>query len=562
MTINSIESNPWQKATIIGSVWGAFEVVAGSILHNLAIPMVAGTILSVLGVIIMVTGARIFGGKGIFWRSALICAALKTVSPSPVILTPMLGITIEGVLMETGVILLGSNIAGYLLGGGLAVLSVLLFKLARIVMIYGTDIIAAYKSIFNQYFENDSISSNGHIVLVWVIITVFFIFGLVAAAIGYFGGNEIKRRYKNLDFRLLPSKNRYKPSVVNGYKGGIGFLIFHIVWIIVYIFVKDFINPIYWQTGGIVYIILCFYRYGRIRKMLKKPGFWLVIVLVSLISGIFILKSDFGKFIFNIELIKYSFSISVRAAVVIIGFACINIELMSKGVSQHFKGSFFSPLANSFSNAHDALPSLITSIKFNRHTIFRPMPVIEKMFSHFTTNISSKSKPRIYIVTADKHGGKTSFLTEMLVFFEKEQIPVSGFIAEGEWDENGQRSGFNLIILPDKSKLKLCDKVTTSWSKHGSYFFNPIAIERGNEQLNKILPGRIVFIDEIGFFELEGFLWANAFEKLISENSNILVISIRKSFLQQAIDKWNLEDAILIDATTDCPDEIVSDMLD
>ena len=141
-------NNPWQVATIIGSVWGAFEVVAGSLLHNLAIPMAAGTILSAMGVMIMVTGARVFGGKGIFWRSALVCAALKTVSPSPVILTPMIGITLEGVVLEAGVVMLGNNLAGYLLGGGLAVLSILGFKLVRLIMIYGTDLVEAYKSVF------------------------------------------------------------------------------------------------------------------------------------------------------------------------------------------------------------------------------------------------------------------------------------------------------------------------------------------------------------------------------------------------------------------------------
>lgn len=557
MKLNDNHIDSWQKATIIGSVWGAFEIVAGSILHNLAIPLAAGTVLSAIGVIIMVTGAKVFGGKGIFWRSALVCAALKTVSPSPVILTPMIGITLEGLLMEFGVILLGNNIIGYILGGGLALLSVLMFKLVRLVMIYGVDIITAYKSIFSidlNIFE--STSQYGYLIPILILVLVYLIIGFLAALTGVNGGNVIKNRFIEKNIKLVPPGNKYKPEVVNGYKGGVGFLLFHLVWLILFIALKGFVPKIYWISGGVIYLILCIFRYGRVRLMVKKPAFLAVILLVSLTSSFFIFYGKHTSFTINAEFFEYSYSIFLRAAVVIVTFACINIELKSKGVEQFFKTSLFRPFTRSYTNAHSILPTLLQTIKADRRKIFKPIPMIEKMFTHFTDLESKALRFKPLIITADRHAGKTTFMKELAAWLEQNDIPISGFIAEGQWDESNIRSGFSITNLQTKESFPLCDKVSTHWQQYGVYYFNPASIELGNKLLADPLPNSVVFIDEIGLFELENALWANAFQSLLDANSNQIVISVRRTFLNQVIEKWKLHDAVIVDATTDCPEKV------
>lgn len=550
------QSNPWQVATIIGSVWGAFEVVAGSLLHNLAIPMAAGTILSALGVMIMVTGARVFGGKGIFWRSALVCAALKTVSPSPVILTPMIGITLEGLLMEFGVILLGQNLWGYILGGGLAVVSILGFKLVRLIMIYGTDLIEAYRSVFSFAFSNEFLSSKGYLIPILLIVALYLALGAFAALTGYRSGNALKENFKRKNIQIIPPNNQYKPSIVKGYKGGLGFLIFHIVWLAAFIFSKNQIPTLFWYAGGVAYIILCVFRYGRIRSLLSRPTFWLIIVMVSVLSSVFIVLGKNGTLTLSLELFQNISAIFIRASVVIISFSSISIELMSKGVTRHFRGKAFAPLASSLSSAHNSLPHLIEKLKGFRSGNLKPTPIIEGMFSQFLEETYQQVVPSVFIVTANRHAGKTTFIKEMIAFLESKNQPIYGFYSEGFWDSNGERAGFNLITLPEKKSTPLCDKISTHWQPFGSYNFNPDAIKLGFEQLENAPEGTIVFIDEIGLFELEGKIWANALTNILSRGKNPIVVSIRRTFIEDAKEKWLLEKAVIIDATVECPEKV------
>jgi hypothetical protein len=72
-----------------GVHWKSLEITLGSALHNLMVPMTVGTLLTFLGVFtVSVISANNFQ-RGFFWRAALICALLKSVSPSAVILPPM-----------------------------------------------------------------------------------------------------------------------------------------------------------------------------------------------------------------------------------------------------------------------------------------------------------------------------------------------------------------------------------------------------------------------------------------------------------------------------------------
>ena len=112
----------WQRAAVLGSLWASVEIVVGSFLHNLNVPF-AGSALAAFGVIVMTAGHRASPVKGVIWRAALICALMKSISPSAVILGPMIGIAMEGALLETCVRLSGGRAAGYLLGGALAEVS-------------------------------------------------------------------------------------------------------------------------------------------------------------------------------------------------------------------------------------------------------------------------------------------------------------------------------------------------------------------------------------------------------------------------------------------------------
>ena len=126
---NSLKINyTWLKASVIGSLWASIEIILGSFLHNLRIPF-AGTLLAILGVCLLVAFSQIWHEKGLFWRSGVICAVMKSISPSLIILGPMIGIMYEAILLELFILFFGRNIFAYAIGGMFAISSILIQKL-------------------------------------------------------------------------------------------------------------------------------------------------------------------------------------------------------------------------------------------------------------------------------------------------------------------------------------------------------------------------------------------------------------------------------------------------
>ena len=108
-------SSKWTKAAVIGSIWAAIEIVLGSFLHNLRVPF-SGTMLSMSAVFLLVAFSLHWKERGIIIRAGLIAALMKSISPSAVILGPMVGIIMEAVILETVLLILGRNMLGIIIG--------------------------------------------------------------------------------------------------------------------------------------------------------------------------------------------------------------------------------------------------------------------------------------------------------------------------------------------------------------------------------------------------------------------------------------------------------------
>ena len=85
--INSLNQK-WIKASVLGSVWAASEIVLGSFLHNIRMPF-SGNVLVGIAMILLISASHLWKEKGVIWRSGLIAALLKTMSPSAIIFTPI-----------------------------------------------------------------------------------------------------------------------------------------------------------------------------------------------------------------------------------------------------------------------------------------------------------------------------------------------------------------------------------------------------------------------------------------------------------------------------------------
>jgi len=136
----------WLKAAVLGSLWASFEIIVGSLLHNLRIPF-AGTFLTLFAVVLLISFARIWSDRGIILRAGIICALMKSISPSAVILGPMIGILSEALIIELVLLGLGRNLFSFMIAGALGVLSALFHKVINLMIIYGADLVQVYRNL-------------------------------------------------------------------------------------------------------------------------------------------------------------------------------------------------------------------------------------------------------------------------------------------------------------------------------------------------------------------------------------------------------------------------------
>ena len=149
---NNLLSDKWLKAAVIGGLWASIEIVLGSFLHNLRIPF-AGTILATQGILLVIAFGQVWKESGIIIRAGIITALMKSISPSSVILGPMIGIIMEAALLEIFLLIFGRGILGVIVSSSLALASALLHKVFSIIILYGWNIVMIYKNIY-VYFQN------------------------------------------------------------------------------------------------------------------------------------------------------------------------------------------------------------------------------------------------------------------------------------------------------------------------------------------------------------------------------------------------------------------------
>ena len=173
----------WLKASVVGSTWASIEIIFGSFLHNLKIPL-SGAILSFISVWILISFLQIWKENGLVLRAGIICALLKSISPSAFILGPMIGIFSEALLIELFILIFGKNLFGYLFGGAFAVLSSLLHKVVSLLILYGFNLVKILSDLYSFAVKQIKLEHLSPVYLILVITAIYIITGMVGAVVG------------------------------------------------------------------------------------------------------------------------------------------------------------------------------------------------------------------------------------------------------------------------------------------------------------------------------------------------------------------------------------------
>jgi hypothetical protein len=389
-------SNIWLKAAIAGGLWATVEIIVGSLLHNLKVPF-AGSTLASFGIILMIAFVQIWPERGLIIRAGLICALMKSVSPSAVILGPMTGIMAEAIFLESGIFLLGRNIGGYLFGGAMALFSALLHKVISLLILYGTNIIKIYLNIFHYASGQINMPDAEPITLIAFLVSIYFALGATAALIGFYIGRKAKKGIslqQNYSTQIDHSKNFFQTSPLQKFRTGL--LFFHVISIPGGLVLINYTAPLFYIPVMALYLIFCLIHYKGVTGRLKKPFFWLQLLLIVLLAYLFwnYFAGQSGQDSF--EGLWIGIEMAVRAVFVIIAFSSLSIELRNPKIKNYIFRAGFRQLYLALNLSFAALPAMIANFSSSKRVIRNPFlffPLLLKQAEDWHKSLKEVSNP-------------------------------------------------------------------------------------------------------------------------------------------------------------------------
>jgi len=532
----------WIKASIIGTTWAASEIVLGSFLHNLRIPF-SSLLLTAIGTIILISMSYVWKEKGLFWRAGLICALMKTMSPSAVIFGPMIAIFSQAVMLELSVRLLGRTMVGYMLGAVLAMSWNLFQKIANMVLFYGVNIVDVYADLLKYAQLKLNIQSN----IVWlpilVLLGIYSLSGLLAGITGIRAGMKIKQQ----PARMQPTKQVPPQTAASGNNANFPY---SILWLFLNLcFIVSallLLNTTPWFIwSGVVLIIASIWilRYKRALRRLSKPGFWISFVLITMITA-FVFNKMQSESLLNGFLI--GLQMNFRAVVIVLGFSVLGTELYNPTIREFFMKSSMKQLPLALELSFKSLPMMIAYLPDSRTIIKRPVGVVYQIISQIEFRlheIKRQFSNKVFIVTGSIGEGKTTQVEKIVTALKSKNISIGG-IYSPRIMENDTTTGYDVVdIATNERTAFLRADEDDELPKIGRYSILSDGIKIGHKALKSSLKHhRVVVIDEVGRLELEDAGWAENLHYLLNHAKCSVILSVRDRFIKEVIEKWYLED--------------------
>ena len=524
------KNNIWRKAAVLGSLWAASEIVLGSFLHNAHIPF-SGELLTAIGIAVLVAGHRLWPESGLLWRTGMVCAAMKSVSPSAVILGPMFAISAEGLLAETGVRLLGGNIAGYALAGGLAMCGTLAYKLLQMFMVYGPDTIKVYLRGV-EWLNSLGVSGVHGRELFFAVLFTYFCLGILASLAGMTAG-----RNKGPAFSAYGAKQEFKKAcggkdAARTYSAAA--LAAHIAFVAAVMAGGRKIPVWALPCAAAAYAYLCSRSYPRARSLLGRAGLWGGVLSASLLAGLVLGSAVAGLYM------------ALRAFILTMGFAAIGEELLNPRIRRLMERMAGRIFFETLEYAFNSLPGMISALPSGRDFARAPLAVLGSAVARAPFLLDSLGQAPVFIITGGHGSGKSELVMELARLLRASGKKPGGICAVGLW-ENGVRSGFDLVNLISGERTHLCRRGEQgNGIRTGEFGFYSEGLAAGLSALSpdKLAAANAIFVDETGFLELEDKGWGPPLGTLL-KNKVPLVIVVRDYLLDKVRQHYGLDRAVI-----------------
>lgn len=537
--INKTTNESWLKAAVIGSIWASFEIIFGTFLHNLRIPF-AGTFLTFFSLVLLIGFSYKWNDKNLFLKAGIICALMRSMMPTSIILGPLIGIMVEAIIFQFSLKLFGRTYLAFVVAGVLSMFSAIIHKVISILIIYGLDIVKLLENMYFVLLKTTHINLPVDQLLI-IVSLIYITLGFATAYIGIKVGKELLVSDRNfsideIDFNgekeyILFNTNKFRFNSI---------LIFVYIVLLIFSLVTLEIYP-FWYSMIIILPLLTFllYRYGNSLRRLAKPIFWIQLIIIILISVLF-WQNKYEGLLVGVKMIS-------RAILVVSIFTAISVELKNPVVKALMYKKGFSGLYSTIGLASSAVPFLLENIVASRTTFTDPVKVLKRaielsdsLLQSFSRHFISTNK--IIIISGETRCGKTTYLKNVLnkMKAEKPGLKIGGIIAHGI-DVGGKRLGFEIEdVKTGEKKLLSNDKKEEGDTKVGRFYFKIEGLDFGLKVLeDAVRDSDLLIIDEIGHFELKGKGWFNIIESAMQKENMSMIWVVRKSLLEQVLKLWS-----------------------
>jgi len=563
--INSYLSETWLKAAVVGSLWASFEIIIGSFLHNLRVPF-AGTILSFASVAMIIAFVQVWRDKGLIWRAGLIAALLKSISPSAIIIGPMLGIFSEALILEFFILIFGRNLFAYMIGGAIAVLSALLHRIVTLLIMYGFDLLVIIDQLYKYIIKQLGMTEGDPVLLISSIMLVYIVFGIIGAVLGYLGGLKARTMAAVAGAEISTDNESSFFRQAKEVKSSPWFLLYHLFCMVICLYIIN-IFPIWLSLlPALGYASFCLVWYRGSMRSFRKPSFWIWFMSITLLAAVFWNGLSKGE-IWDLEGLIIGLKMNLRAIVILTGFSAMSRELRNPVIRTVLYHHGFANVYHSIGLAFSVLPGIIDSLPGVKRIIRKPVsslgmiisraidvyPVLKKELAEQTSLI---------VITGEIQQGKTTYLANIIASLREKGIRINGIIARGI-HKGEERIGYDLEDISTGGKhIYIRKEYFPGWFRYGKYCFSPEGLEFGKHILQNITEENtdLIVIDEIGPVEMKGRGWADDIERLLSTNQIPQLWVVRKSLFKKAIRQWNVGEVLVIDISKETVENIIDEI--
>jgi len=562
--VRNQKENSWQRAALLGSLWAANEIVLGSFLHNVGFPF-TGTLLASIGVSLMVAGARLWDDRGVIWRAGLVCALMKSISPSAVILSPMIGIMAEAWLLWFILMVFGRNPVACLAGGWLATMIPLMQQVVNVVIAFGPDAARIYSVIYHMaasWFGLQAVTPLGAILIVTVASGVP---GAVAASVGI----AVARRVNSLPpperqpttSDMLPTLDRLAP----GQQFSLLFLFWHVAVLITVLLLLTKVSPLVQSLLVAAYVLMVFARYPTLRRKFARPHIWLGFAAVAALAGfVFGILGPMGSWWTGL---LSGLQMTIRALFVVTAFSGISVELRNPRLVNWFLRRGLGALGGALDSAFRSLPTMVATLGEHLNTFRAPVQTISRMIAVVLRELNERERraqggPRVFILTGSQGSGKTTMLEKVLPLVRQHGRTVAGIRAPVVFD-NGTRIGYNVEDVRTGDMLPLCRiGQRNAVAVAGLFGFDGNGIRFGSNalSLDAVAQRDVVIVDEIGPLELQGEGWAPALHPLLESYAGHLLLVVRPDILQQVLQEWQIQPVVVWDPDVNSASQLATQL--